>query len=109
MSLFESEKLLYTYKYNKITIKNIESSQKDNDDYFLDEELKIVKRELKIVDKCIDKIVQPYKSILIYRYFYDLTYYKIALKMNYSIQRIYQLRKEALIIFNEIIKEETNC
>ena len=47
---------------------------------------------------------QPYRNILFYRYIKFMTFDEIALKMNYSTPRIYQLHDHAI----ELILENLN-
>ncbi len=48
------------------------------------------------VEETINAIDQPYKNVLYFRYVKQYKFNKIAMKMGYSLQRIFQLNKEAI-------------
>ncbi len=58
------------------------------------------------IENVINSVSQPYKNVLYYKYVKNLSHTKIAMKMDYSLQRIFQLQKEAInkfaIIYNNI-------
>lgn len=54
------------------------------------------------IEKNLEEMPQPYKNIFFLRYISDNTFDQIALKMNYSTKRIYQLHKEGLKIYLEL-------
>ena len=93
MSIKESELLLNSYKYetNNYFSKNNSPIQQ-------------MKNKIIIIKQCIDKLEQPYKSVLTFRYINNLSYMLISCKLHYSVQRIYQLRKKAIILFCEQIE-----
>lgn len=49
----------------------------------------------------ISELEQPYRNVLYFRYVSSNTFDEIALKMNYSTKRIYQLHKEAIDLYCE--------
>jgi len=96
-----SENLLKSYRYNTILLKGIKNNNSPNCSVLDKNILEKIRNDIKIVDLCIDMLDFPYKNILYYKYIYGYNYYQIARKMNYSIQRIYQLRKKALLLFGD--------
>lgn len=56
----------------------------------------LIEESTKKIEDEIDALNQPYKTIMYYRYIKGYTFDEIALKMNYSTKRIYQLHKEAI-------------
>lgn len=98
--VFDIEQLKTTQ--NKIINKFGESN-------FIDYELKQktelyfkVYEQIKIVESIINNLEQPSKNVLYYKYIKHLQNTNIALKMNYSEPRIYQLVNKALNEFNEL-------
>ena len=73
--------------------------------FVLEEFVKGEKRVIKALEKRqlmlsrIDKMNQPFKNVLYFRYVCMKTFDEIALKMNYSTKRIYQLHQKALEIY----------
>ena len=73
--------------------------------FVLEEFVKGEKRVIKALEKRqlmlsrIDKMSQPFKNVLYFRYVCMKTFDEIALKMNYSTKRIYQLHQKALEIY----------
>jgi len=55
--------------------------------------LKVITKKQEI-EKYIDDLSQPYKNIFFLHYIGGYSFSDIALKMNYSTKRIYQLHKE---------------
>lgn len=45
------------------------------------------------VERKIEKLEQPYKNVLYFKYICEYSFEEIAEKMHYSIKRIYQLHK----------------
>lgn len=74
----------------------IKKEQINEEKYFLE---MITKK--RVIEERIDKIDQPYKSILLYKYISLLTFDEIASKMNYSVKRIYQLHQKGIEIYLE--------
>lgn len=65
---------------------------------------KKVERAKKLItdtEVAIENLQQPCKSILYFRYVKHFSYEKISNKLNYSVQRIYQLHNVALKQFSE--------
>lgn len=60
--------------------------------------LNILTKKQKI-EKQIDSLPQPYKNVFFLRYISGNSFDEIALKMNYSTKRIYQLHKEGIKIY----------
>ena len=58
------------------------------------------------IEKRIDSLEQPYKNILFMKYINLNTFDEIALKMNYSTKRIYQLHKKGLSIYCELYSKK---
>ena len=67
----------------------------------LDKLLKELSYKITKIENIIDSLPQPHKNILYYKYIKNLSHNKIAMKMDYSLQRIFQLQKEALYIFSK--------
>lgn len=51
------------------------------------------------IERMIDSIGQPYRSVLLYKYISLYTFDEIALKMHYSTKRIYQLHKKGIELY----------
>lgn len=51
------------------------------------------------IEKNIENLPQPYKNIFFLKYISLKTFDEIALKMNYSTKRIYQLHKKGIEIY----------
>ena len=62
----------------------------------LDKECHRVKNEIDFIEDVINSLEQPSKNILYYKFVKKLPHLDIAIRMNYSIQRIYQLYNLAL-------------
>lgn len=54
------------------------------------------------IDEKIEKLEQPYKSILFLRYARGYSWNKIAIEMNYSIQNIFIIHGKALIEYSKL-------
>lgn len=58
--------------------------------------------ELIYLQRVIDQIDQPYRSVLYYRYILSMEFIQIAETLNYTDKRIYQLHSEALEKFANV-------
>jgi DNA-directed RNA polymerase specialized sigma subunit len=73
--------------------------------HVLEEFVKSEKRVIKALEKRqlmltrIDTMDQPFKNVLYFRYVCMKTFDEVAMKMNYSTKRIYQLHQKALDIY----------
>lgn len=93
---------LESYKINKILKKDLENELKHNNtNEFIKNEYIKLDNELKLIETIITNLSQPYKSILYYKFIKEDSYQNIAIKLNYSIQRIYQLLNESFKKFEE--------
>ena len=103
--LFES--YWYDNQYLKEKFKEVESlnklSMNQSDSAFLvdtkeNEQLEIKKilEKKKYIETLIQKLPQPYRTILYMRYISFFTFDQIADKIHYSTKRIYQLHSDAL-------------
>ncbi|MDR2047569.1 MAG: DUF1492 domain-containing protein [Clostridiales bacterium] len=54
-----------------------------------------------ILERKLNEMKQPYRTILYFRYIHNMSFKEIANKMNYSDKRIYQLHREALELYSE--------
>ena len=61
---------------------------------------KIIEKK-KYIERLIQKLNQPYRTIMYFKYITSLTFDQIAARMNYSTKRIYQLHSEAI---NDLLK-----
>ena len=77
-----------------IDLKEIEEEQIKEEESLLE----MIKKKHQIEER-IDKLQQPYKSVLLYRYISLYSFGEIAKKMNYSTKRIYQLHQEGIEIY----------
>ena len=59
------------------------------------------------IEKRLENLPQPYKNILFLKYISLNTIDEIALKMNYSSKRIYQLHKKGISIYCAMYNSET--
>ena len=68
------------------------------------EELELLEiiRKKNAIEQRIDKLRQPYKNVLLYRYVSLYSFGEIAKKMNYSTKRIYQLHQEGIDLYKKI-------
>lgn len=93
---------LESYKINKILKKDLENELKHNNtNEFIKNEYIKLDNELKLIETIITNLSQPYKSILYNKFIKEDSYQNIAIKLNYSIQRIYQLLNESFKKFEE--------
>ena len=60
------------------------------------------------IENRISLLDQPYKNIFFMKYINLNTFDEIALKMNYSTKRIYQLHKKGLAIYCELYSKDQN-
>lgn len=65
--------------------------------------IKVMNKKQSIED-AINKLMQPYKTVLYLKYIRFLTFDQIADRMKYSTKRIYQLHNEALKTFDQIYR-----
>ena len=68
--------------------------------------LNILERKQSI-EKKLDNLPQPYKNIFFLKYISMNTFDQIALKMNYSTKRIYQLHKKGVILYCSMCESES--
>ncbi len=54
------------------------------------------------IDEKIEKIEQPYKNILFYRYTKGMSWGEVSDKIGYTIQYIWELHGEALYLYSKI-------
>jgi DNA-directed RNA polymerase specialized sigma subunit len=54
-----------------------------------------------ILERKLNGMKQPYRTVLYFRYIRNMGFKEIAKKMNYSDKRIYQLHREALELYME--------
>lgn len=103
------EKITTTYSETK-TNSSSESTDKFADAISRLEELKLdctdkmqelLKNKFKIDDK-IEKVEQPYKNVLFYRYARGMGWTKVADELGYTIQYIWELHGEALYLYSKI-------
>lgn len=66
------------------------------------EKMKEVLLKKFIIDDKIEKVEQPYKNILFYRYTKGMSWGQVADKMGYTIQYIWELHGEALYLYSKI-------
>lgn len=59
------------------------------------------------IENRINLLGQPYKNVFFLKYITGNTFDEIALKMNYSTKRIYQLHKKGMEIYEQICYEES--
>ena len=99
---------------NLISKNNLLNAEQAKSDFELDLIIKKQENDLHLlaeinnsngaVESLVHGLEQPYRNILFYRYIKFMTFDEIALKMNYSTPRIYQLHDHAL----ELILENLN-
>ncbi len=87
------ENKIDTFELNKQIERIIEKQTREEDALLI-----IISKKQEIENK-INRLPQPYKNILFLKYINLNTFDEIALKMNYSTKRIYQLHKIALQIY----------
>lgn len=103
------EKITTTYSETK-TNSSSESNDKFADAISRLDELKIdLTEKMKevlvkkfIIDGKIEKVEQPFKNILFYRYTKGMSWNKVSDKMGYAIQYIWELHSEALYFYSKI-------
>lgn len=91
---------------NLISKNNLLNAEQAKSDFELDSIIKKQENDLHLlaeinnsngtVESLVHGLEQPYRNILFYRYIKFMTFDEIALKMNYSTPRIYQLHDHAL-------------
>lgn len=54
------------------------------------------------IDEKIEKVEQPYKNVLFYRYTRGMSWNKVADELGYTIQYIWELHGEALYLYSKI-------
>ena len=79
-----------------LELEEIEKEQIDEENALLN----MIKQK-HAVEERIDKLQQPYKSVLLYRYVSLYSFGEIAQKMNYSTKRIYQLHQKGVELYIE--------
>lgn len=65
---------------------------------------KIIEKK-KYIEGLIQKLNQPYRTIMYMKYITCLTFDQIGVRMNYSTKRIYQLHSEAITILLKSIND----
>ncbi len=88
--------------YRNLCINNFSYMGNKQLSRYLDE----LKNEIEFVDEMLQSLNPPMRNVLYFKYVKNHSYQDISLKMNYSIARIYQLHKEAIIILEENYKEK---
>lgn len=78
--------------------------QLNNYSNFLLKDIENINQEILCIEDCINQLKFPHRDILYYKYIKRFSYNKIADKINYSIQRTFQLRKDAIKLFSKIYK-----
>lgn len=68
---------------------------------YIEKEIEKILNKKRDIEKLIEKVQQPYKNVLYFKYVQCLSVEEIAMKMNYSPQRIYQLHDIGMKIINE--------
>ena len=105
MNTYYCINLLENYKYNKLLLRDSESiNNKSN--HFKNIEIINIKNEINFIEQYVNKLNFPYRNVLELRYFLNMPYRKIALQMSYSLQRIFQLRKKAIILISRMLKKD---
>ena len=79
-----------------LELKEIAKEQDNEENALLD----MIKQK-HAVEERIDKLQQPYKTVLLYRYVSLYSFGEIAKKMNYSTKRIYQLHQKGVEMYIE--------
>lgn len=95
-------------KLNKIDTTNLNKQIQQIIDKQTREEnflLTILEKKQQIEER-ISSLDQPYKNIFFMKYINLNTFDEIALKMNYSTKRIYQLHKKGLSIYCELYSKK---
>lgn len=69
--------------------------------------LKIIERKQNL-EKAIEQIEQPYRTLFYLKYVTSLTFDQVADRMNYSSKRIYQLHREGLDVLLDYINKAQN-
>ena len=69
--------------------------------------IKPIENKKLYIERSIQKLPQPYKNVIYFKYIRNYDNNQIADKLNYSINRIYQLHKEGLIKL-QLIMDETS-
>ncbi len=93
---------------NQVNITNSENLKTDCN-FLMQNILSLIKpiENKKIyLEKSIQKLPQPYKNVIYFKYIRNFNNDQVADKLNYSVNRIYQLHKEGLTRLQSIIKNE---
>ncbi len=100
------EKFKEVELFNKISMNQCDPSfltdTKENEKL----EIKKILEKKKYIETLIQKLQQPYRTILYMRYISFLSFDQIADKIHYSTKRIYQLHSDALNQLKSIISNE---
>ena len=72
--------------------------------------IKSIEDKKLFIEKLVQQLQQPYKNVIYFKYIRNFNNDQIADKLNYSINRIYQLHKEGLrrlqiLIHNQDLKD----
>lgn len=104
--MVKAKEVLKSYAFDKqyqkdLTRDSLSSGQSDKNGKIINAKLQHVSKKIETIENSIISLKQPSKNILYYRYIKHFSYEQIARKLNYSVQRIYQLTKVALEDFEE--------
>lgn len=109
----ELEEYWYDQQYLKEKIKEVEQidkiANKKDAPSFLDETKQIEESEIRMyfkkkksLEKKIQNLSQPYRTLMYLKYISFLNFDQIAYRMNYSKKRIYQLHSEAIKFLSQL-------
>ena len=70
-----------------------------------EEQIKLIINKKRYIESLIQRLRQPYKTVIYMKYVVFLTFDQIASRMNYSTKRIYQLHNEAITNLLENINQ----
>lgn len=90
--------LLETYITDKVYLEYLSALSSSS---VIENEIAKTTAKLNEIEKSINQLKSPYKDILYMKYVQNYDYFKIARTLNYSTQRIFQLRKDAIELFSE--------
>ena len=96
INILNSKTQIVADSKKSLELEEIEKEQIDEENALLN----MIKQK-HAVEERIDKLQQPYKSVLLYRYVSLYSFGKIAQKMNYSTKRIYQLHQKGVELYIE--------
>lgn len=96
-------------QYNKVNAPDENNNNSTNCNFLIQNVISLIKpieKKKLYLEKTVQKLPQPYKNVIYFKYIRNLTNDQIADKLNYSINRIYQLHKEGLYKLQIIITDE---